>query len=143
MLGAEQAKKQPTPHKKESIRPAQRASKAPPKKSPAAPRRKPAAATTDSANVRNQPGIATDQAPKGEDAAVGTTSDGKTVYEGARIGHYYVDDKGNRVYVEEFSGAQIFGRMPDGSPVYRDVYGSHFYYNSTGVKVYVKKPRQQ
>jgi hypothetical protein len=140
--GAAQAKKPPTPHKKENVRPAQRASKAPQKKSTAVPTRNPAA-TTDSANVRNHPRIAMDQAPHGDDAAVGTTNDGKTVYEGARIGHYYVDDQGKKTYVKEFSGAQVFGRTPDGHIIYQDAYGSYFYYNNSGAKVYVKKPRQQ
>jgi colicin import membrane protein len=38
---------------------------------------------------------------KSSDKAIGTDSKGRTIYEGPRGGHYYVDSKGNKVYVKK------------------------------------------
>jgi hypothetical protein len=73
------------------------------------------------------------------DEAVGKTQDGKTVYEGSKDGHYYVDDKGNKTYVKDFVGAKTVGTTPGGKTIYEGPRGGHFYYNDKGNKVYVKK----
>jgi colicin import membrane protein len=73
-----------------------------------------------------------------DDPAVGKTADGKTVYEGAKGGHYYRTDKAEKVYVKEFVGAKIVGKTADGKSIFQGPKGGKFYYNDKGDKVYVK-----
>lgn len=70
---------------------------------------------------------------------VGKTADGKVVYEGSRNGHYYLNDKGEKTYVNDFVGAKIVGQTKDGKPIYEGLRGGHFYYTASGNKEYVKK----
>lgn len=132
---AAQSKKKP-PQKKESVR-ASRQSVAPKKKPPVS-RKAPIA--SDSVFAQRRSKHRTERVASDDDAPVGTTSDGRTVYEGSRIGHYVRDEKGNKVYLKQFSGGHIAGTMPGGETIYRDSYGNHFYYNQNGTKVYVRKP---
>jgi colicin import membrane protein len=74
-----------------------------------------------------------------DDPAVGKTADGKTVYEGAKGGHYFLTDKGEKSYVKEFVGAKIVGKTPDGKNIFEGPKGGRFYYNDKGDKVYPKK----
>ena len=73
------------------------------------------------------------------DPAVGKTAEGKTVYEGARRGHYWMSEKGEKIYVENFIGAKIMGKTKDGRNIYLGMRGGKFYYNDKGDKVYIKK----
>ena len=73
------------------------------------------------------------------DEVVGKTEEGKQVYEGSRGGHYYLNEKGDKVYVNEFVGAKIVGKTPGGKTIFEGPRGGHFYYNDKGDKVYVKK----
>ena len=73
------------------------------------------------------------------DRAVGKTAEGKTVYEGARLGHYWVSEKGEKVYVKEFIGAKIVGKTKDGKNIYLGLRGGKFFYDDKGDKVYLKK----
>jgi len=75
---------------------------------------------------------------KNVDPAVGTTADGKTVYEGSKGGHYYLSDKGDKVYVKDFVGAKIVGKTKDGQNIFEGPKGGKFYYNAKGDKIYVK-----
>ena len=75
---------------------------------------------------------------KSADPAVGKTTDGKTVYEGSKGGHYYLSDKGDKVYVKDFVGARIVGKTKDGQNIFEGPKGGNFYYNAKGDKVYVK-----
>jgi len=75
---------------------------------------------------------------KNADPAVGKTADGKTVYEGSKGGHYYLSDKGDKVYVKDFVGAKIVGKTKDGQNIYEGPKGGKFYYNDKGDKIYVK-----
>ena len=76
-----------------------------------------------------------------KDPAVGKTEDGKVVYEGSRGAHYYFNDKGDKVYVQDFTGAKIFGKTDDGKTIFEGPRGGHFYYNDKGDKVYIKKKK--
>jgi hypothetical protein len=78
------------------------------------------------------------KAPKGDDPAVGKTTEGKTVFEGSRGGYYYLSDKGGKVYVKDFVGAKIVGKTKDGLNIYEGPKGGKFYYSAKGDKVYVK-----
>jgi colicin import membrane protein len=80
-----------------------------------------------------------DAPSKSEDPAVGKTKDGKTVYEGARGGFYYLTEAGNKSYVQDFVGSKIVGKTADGLPIYEGPRGGRFYYSASGEKVYVKK----
>jgi len=73
------------------------------------------------------------------DLAVGKTAEGKTVYEGARRGHYWMSEKGEKIYVEDFLGAKIVGKTKDGKNIYLGLRAGKFYYNDSGDKVYVRK----
>ncbi|HUI65933.1 MAG TPA: hypothetical protein VL126_13905 [Bacteroidota bacterium] len=73
------------------------------------------------------------------DPAVGKTAEGKTVYEGARSGHYWMSEKGEKIYVQEFIGAKILGKTKDGKIIYLGFRGGKFYYSDKGDKVYLKK----
>lgn len=73
------------------------------------------------------------------DPAVGKTADGKTVYEGAKGGHYFLTDKGEKSYVKDFVGAKIVGKTADGKNIFEGPKGGKFYYNAKGDKVYQKK----
>jgi hypothetical protein len=75
---------------------------------------------------------------KSDDPAVGKTADGRTVFEGSRGGHYYLSDKGDKVYVKDFVGAKIVGKTKDGQNIFEGPKGGKFYYNAKGDKVYVK-----
>jgi len=75
---------------------------------------------------------------KSADPAVGKTTDGKTVYEGSKGGHYYLSDKGDKVYVKDFVGAKIVGKTKDGQNIFEGPKGGKFYYNAKGDKIYVK-----
>jgi hypothetical protein len=76
---------------------------------------------------------------KSSDPAVGKTADGKTVFEGAKGGHYYLNDKGEKSYVKEFVGAKIVGKTADGKNIFEGPKGGRFFYNDKGDKVYQKK----
>jgi surfactin synthase thioesterase subunit len=75
---------------------------------------------------------------KGDDLAVGKTTDGKTVFEGSKGGHYYLNDKGDKTYVKDFVGAKIVGKTKDGQNIFAGPKGGKFYYSAKGDKVYVK-----
>jgi colicin import membrane protein len=73
------------------------------------------------------------------DRAVGKSEGGRTVYEGPKGGFYYLNEKGDKVYVKDFDGAKIVGKTASGKTIYEGPRGGHFYYNDHGNKVYVKK----
>jgi hypothetical protein len=73
------------------------------------------------------------------DEPVGKTGEGRTVFEGSRGGHYYLSDRGDKVYVKDFVGAKVIGKTADGKTIYEGPRGGHFYYNDKGDKVYVRK----
>lgn len=77
-------------------------------------------------------------ATKNEDPAVGKTADGKTVFEGSKGGHYFLNDKGDKTYVKDFVGAKIVGKTKDGQNIFEGPKGGKFYYSAKGDKVYVK-----
>lgn len=80
---------------------------------------------------------------QGQDAdpVVGKTASGKPVYEGARGGHYYRNERGEREYVRDFVGAKIVGKTEKGDVIYEGPKGGRFYYDSKGEKRYLKSSR--
>jgi hypothetical protein len=84
------------------------------------------------------------ETPKKEatDEAVGKTADGKTVFAGSRGGHYYLNDKGEKTYVQDFVGAKIVGKTEKGQTIYEGPRGGHYYYNDNGNKVYVPRDKK-
>jgi hypothetical protein len=75
------------------------------------------------------------------DPVVGKTSSGKPVFEGARGGHYYRNERGEREYVRDFVGAKIVGKTEKGDVIYEGPKGGRFYYDSKGEKRYLKSSR--
>jgi hypothetical protein len=71
------------------------------------------------------------------DRAVGKTADGKNVFAGSRVGHYYRDGA-NKVHVKDFDGTKIVGKTANGQLIYEGSRGGRFYYSASGNKVYVK-----
>lgn len=61
--------------------------------------------TTSKKKVKGVDSSAKTAKPKEEQVkggrTVGTTADGKTIYEGPRGGHFYYNDKGKKVYVKK------------------------------------------
>jgi hypothetical protein len=84
---------------------------------------------------------AKEMAKESKDEAVGKTADGKTVFEGAKNGHYFLNDKGDKTYVKDFVGAKIVGQTKKGQNIYEGPRGGHFYYTESGNKEYVKKDK--
>ncbi len=128
------------PHKKEAAKSTTKSHKAVPKKSTKAEHTsaKTHAPKTSHASVATERKPAHHPMIEEKDEPVGKTKEGKTVFEGSRHGHYYVDDKHNKVYVENFVGAKIVGRTHDGRPIYEGPRGGHFYYTASGNKEYVQ-----
>jgi cytoskeletal protein RodZ len=82
------------------------------------------------------------QAPVSTDEVVGKTKAGGAVYAGPRGGHYYLNDNGDKVYVEEWEGAKIIGTTEDGKKIYEGPNGGQYYYSATGNKTYLPKEKK-
>lgn len=71
------------------------------------------------------------------DERVGSTKDGRAVYAGSRGGHFYINENGNKTYVQEWEGAKIVGKTVDGITIYEGPKGGQYYYNANGNKTYI------